>query len=253
MNRWIKRLTGAAMTGAFVALFMTMGFALEGGLDRYDEYYALCTGRDGAARAALRSFYREGRRQILTVDPVDLRTHIVPSTDLICRELPFSDVRKELKGSPYAAAMADAEKNSRAVQNAGFSRYIPNQKGINLTADLCPSKAPLDRRLFLALINNFKDIQSPVPIALAVTGLWLETHGDDVGWLRRLERDGKITVLWINHSYHHRVKKKTPLRKNFLLSPGTVLDREILGTEKKMLEMGLLPSVFFRFPGLVSN
>jgi hypothetical protein len=38
-----------------------------------------------------------------------------------------------------------------------------------------------------------------------------------------------------------------------LLAPGTDLDFEILGTEIALLQNGLMPSVFFRFPGLVSD
>jgi len=38
-----------------------------------------------------------------------------------------------------------------------------------------------------------------------------------------------------------------------MLEPGTRLDEEILNTEAALLERGLAPSVFFRFPGLVSE
>jgi len=38
-----------------------------------------------------------------------------------------------------------------------------------------------------------------------------------------------------------------------LLEPGTDINYEVLETEKAMLKNGLLPSVFFRFPGLVSD
>ena len=43
------------------------------------------------------------------------------------------------------------------------------------------------------------------------------------------------------------------MAENFLLSPGTNLDTEVLENEKLMLKNGLTPSVFFRFPGLVSD
>lgn len=44
-----------------------------------------------------------------------------------------------------------------------------------------------------------------------------------------------------------------PLAENFLLAPGTNLEIEVLENEKLMLKNGLTPSVFFRFPGLVSD
>ncbi len=43
------------------------------------------------------------------------------------------------------------------------------------------------------------------------------------------------------------------MRNNFLLEKGTVISFEVLATEKKMIELGILPSIFFRFPGLISN
>jgi hypothetical protein len=46
---------------------------------------------------------------------------------------------------------------------------------------------------------------------------------------------------------------KAPLKENFLLEPGTDISYEVLETEKAMLKNGLQPSVFFRFPGLVSD
>jgi peptidoglycan/xylan/chitin deacetylase (PgdA/CDA1 family) len=81
----------------------------------------------------------------------------------------------------------------------------------------------------------------------------MEKHAEDLAWLRTLETSGQITVTWINHSFNHRYLKELPLARNFLLQPGTDLRKEILSTEVLMLEKGLKPSVFFRFPGLVSN
>ena len=40
---------------------------------------------------------------------------------------------------------------------------------------------------------------------------------------------------------------------NFLLEHGTDMNYEALEAEKLMLKNGLVPSVFFRFPGLVSD
>ncbi len=93
----------------------------------------------------------------------------------------------------------------------------------------------------------------PVPLAISITGRWMLTHPDDLNWLKQLQQSGDISVTWINHSYNHRVSVTAPLRSNFLLEPGTDINFEILGTELAMLQHGLLPSVFFRFPGLVSD
>lgn len=41
--------------------------------------------------------------------------------------------------------------------------------------------------------------------------------------------------------------------KNFLLTPGIDFRAELLTLERKLLENGLTPSVFFHFPGLVGS
>ncbi len=92
-----------------------------------------------------------------------------------------------------------------------------------------------------------------MPIALSITGLWMLEHPRDLAWLKEMQLKQQIYITWINHSYNHRVSRSLPLKENFLLEPGTDINFEVLGTEQAMLKNGLLPSVFFRFPGLVSD
>jgi hypothetical protein len=103
------------------------------------------------------------------------------------------------------------------------------------------------------IIKQFQLVEKPVPIALSVSGLWMNKHQADLQWLKQLQNEHEIYITWINHSYNHRVSAKLPLKENFLLEPGTDITNEVLETEKDMLKNGLLPSVFFRFPGLISN
>jgi hypothetical protein len=72
-------------------------------------------------------------------------------------------------------------------------------------------------------------------------------------WLKDLIVSGDISVTWINHTYNHQYNPKVPIKENFLLEPNTDLNFEILGTEIALLQHGFLSSVFFRFPGLVSD
>jgi hypothetical protein len=82
--------------------------------------------------------------------------------------------------------------------------------------------------------------------------VWLEEHAEDLAQLKK--HDGSdLAITWINHSMHHRYSPTRPLKQNFLLEPGTNIASEVLDAEVAMLEAGLLPSVFFRFPGLVSE
>ncbi len=149
--------------------------------------------------------------------------------------------------------LSTRKETQHPLQNAGITHFPRNKNGVVLTADLCPSKLPIDKIFFITIIDEFIKIKKPVPVALSVTGLWMENHTEDVKWLKALEEKSLLSITWINHSYNHRFSKDLPLNNNFLLMPDTNIGIEVLDTEKKILEAGLVPSVFFRFPGLISN
>ena len=91
------------------------------------------------------------------------------------------------------------------------------------------------------------------PVALSISGGWLARHGADFDWLRQQARAGAIDITWVNHSYRHPFKKSAPDDRNYLLAPGVDPDDEILRTERLLIANGQVPSLFFRFPGLVSS
>ncbi len=139
------------------------------------------------------------------------------------------------------------------MQDAGFRQFMPNQKGIDLTIDLCPSIRPLDRVVFTDLIHEVGQVEKPVPIAISITGRWMNMHPDDLNWLKEMDKSDELNIVWVNHSYNHFTEKGVPLKMNFMLAPGTDINTEVLNTEIAMLERNITPSVFFRFPGLVSD
>jgi hypothetical protein len=57
----------------------------------------------------------------------------------------------------------------------------------------------------------------------------------------------------VNHSNSHPYIIETPPENNFLLLPQVNFENEVLKTEIKLIERNLMPSVFFRFPGLISH
>lgn len=62
-----------------------------------------------------------------------------------------------------------------------------------------------------------------------------------------------LDITWVNHSFSHPYFKGKPFNENFLLFPGMDMKSEVLITEKILLQHNQVPSMFFRFPGLVSN
>lgn len=220
-------------------------------IKRYKVNYSLATGSEGRL-IALRSFTNNNQKYLLLVDPQTLQTKVEPAGNYTLAKLDMGNVRAIFKNTPYVKALDATLLNDRALQNSGIDHAIPQEKGIALTIDLCPSHKDLDRIIFQSLINEFKKIAEPVPLALSVSGKWMLKHQTDLQWLKGLVAQNELTITWINHSYNHEVNK-LPLAENFLLSKNTNLDVEVLANEQLMLKNGLVPSVFFRFPGLVSN
>jgi hypothetical protein len=201
----------------------------------------------------LRKFENQGKEYLLLVNPQTLQTKVNESSFYQVKPMTLAETRTFFKKTPYEKAISKVEKQSISIQDAGIERGMPTETGISLTADLCPSHRPLDRRIFTTMIAEFQKVEKPAPIALSVSGLWMLKHQEDLEWLKKLRNDGEIRITWVNHSYNHRVSKTAPLKMNFLLEPGTDINYEVLATEELMLKNGLVPSIFFRFPGLVSD
>lgn len=202
---------------------------------------------------AIRSFVRDTQRMYLLVDPESLTTRIAPASGFDCTATSWSDLDRQWHEKPYLETLDEARQNDSPLQDAGLTCIPDAEPGISLTADLCPSQLPLDRRVFTALLQYAGATEKPVPIALSVSGLWIQTHREDLAWLKNLAGKKEFSITWTNHTLHHHWNKNLPLTQNFLLERGTDLSTEVLGNEELMLENGLLPSCFFRFPGLVSD
>jgi len=237
-----------------LALALAAAVALVGPVREYRAVSALASEAPGGPSVVvLRSFKEGGARAYLVVDPRTLATRVVPAAAVRLEKRPWAEVRRAVADLPYGRALRDAAANENELQGAGLRRLRPARPGIDLTLDLCPSTRPLDRRLFTALVEGLGEEERPAPVAIALTGSWMERHRADLDWLVSLEAGGKLSITWVNHSFHHRASPDRPLDSSFLLEPGTDVRTEVLQTERAMLAAGLLPSVFFRFPGLVSR
>jgi hypothetical protein len=205
------------------------------------------------AMLSLRRFTLRGSEYLLVLDTESLRTSIIPFAPGNWKESDLESLLKSGAHSSYARAMTLASGSSKRIYNAGYTRLNLPGKGFALTADLCPSRLPMDRRTFTAPLESFPAAMRPLPVAVAITGKWIGNHGSDLRWLLSMEKDGLLSITWMNHSYNHWARKSTEAVNNFLLRPGTDFSQEILETEIRMIESGITPTVFFRFPGLCSG
>jgi hypothetical protein len=208
---------------------------------------------NGSTELVIRSFMQDTEQMYLLIHPESMSTHIALAKNFRITPTDWNYLHLQWATKPYIKALGDAQKNDAPLENAGLTHLNDSEKGISLTVDLCPSRLPLDRRIFTALIKVSKKSKQPLPIAIAVSGLWIITHKEDLLWLKKLASKDGVNITWTNHTLHHYWDKKLPLSKNFLLEQGTDLTTEVLGNEELLLKKGLLPSCFFRFPGLVSN
>ena len=199
---------------------------------------------------AIRSFEQGGKPWLLAVNPSTLATSVVPgpaapSTTWLALEAKYPK-------SPWLRARLDADQHAANLQDAGLTHLLPNEAGVVLTVDLCPSTRKFDLRLIQRLLAVLEPKEKPIPIAFALSGVWSQEHPDELQKLMAMDGTD-LTITWMNHSMHHRYSPSAPLVKNFMLEPGTNVAQEVIDTEVLMLESGLTPSVFFRFPGLVSE
>lgn len=219
---------------------------------KYRPYFAsgIC---DSQEVVAIRTFDRFGKSFFLAVDPYSLRVNTVASQKCSLQSSSWVSLYEKYANTPYVRALAKAKERAFILQDAGIVHGFSQEHGITLTVDLCPSHKNLDRALFNGLVAALSKKERPIPVALSITGRFMRAHSEDIRWLRSRMDAGDIAVTWVNHTYNHRYNPKRPLVQNFLLSPGTDIRSEILQTEVALLEQGFTPSIFFRFPGLVSD
>lgn len=202
----------------------------------------------GKVQLAIRSFLSDGVPHLLVVDPYSLKSSDLPASSC---GTPLAGAAARLKSTPYLKAVDRYTGGPFPLQNAGATHAALPLEGMCLTVDLCPSRRPFEREMFEAAASLGKG--APVPVAVAITGAWLDKHPEELAYLRREVASGKLAVTWVNHSDHHPYDPGVPLAENFLLKRGTDFDAEVLEVEQKLLSAGLVPSPFFRFPGLVSD
>ncbi len=221
------------------------------------EHYAIFIGRmtaeDGKPRIVLRTFDRGGVAHALVVSPETLKTEVVKRDGARLEPISWDTVGADVAGSAYLRALQDVKQHASVLQDAGVTHVLPAEHGVVLTVDLCPSRKPLDAVLFDRVLATFTPEEHPVPVALAITGVWMKQHPKELTHLIELQKAGRLDITWINHSYNHRYDPKLPLPQNFLLEKGTSIEDEVLKTEIALIDRGVTPSVLFRFPGLISD
>ncbi len=243
---------------AYVAVFLLLALPLPmshakvrtGGLTDYRVILQWVHAQSGTRFVAVRRFVRGGSAHFLLVNPQTFESSVIRASAVVLDALATPD---DLQETPFGHALLRYTAPPYRLRNFGAIHAMHSVDGLYLTVDLCPTSKPLDRTLFQQMLEERTLPATPLPIAVAITGLWMEHHPEDLTWLKEQVRDGNLAITWVNHSYDHPYTPNIPADYNFLLSPGVDFQAQVLRTEVALLERGLVPSPFFRFPGLVSS
>ena len=247
----VKSLARLALLFFAVILFTSPVPAAAGTITGYRSIFQPCYDGAGGLRFAIRRYERAGIPYVLLVNPQTFETTVAPIASLNAFEAPVG--LAAIRATPFDRALTRYTAPPFRLQNHGAVHAALPADGMFLTVDMCPSRKPFEREFFAAVAGLSRKSGRATPVALCMTGLWLENHRDELAWLVQQVRDGRLAITWVNHSFTHPYDPRTPLARNFLLSPGVDFEREVLATEQLMLENGLTPSPFFRFPGLVAD
>jgi hypothetical protein len=212
----------------------------------------------GNLKIAIRLYYLQDTAYFLLVDPDTLTTKVIPIADFKSRKLSSSGVpgyytMASLQNTPYLKALQRYSSPPYVLQNYGVTHSQHLINGFFLTVDMCPSGKPFEEAFFKALVGLSNKNKSPIPLGLSMSGLWMASHDKEFNWLIAQAKANKLAITWINHSFSHIYYRDLPLEKNFMLNRTGDFTEEILETEKILLQKHQLPSVFFRYPGLVSD
>ena len=216
--------------------------------------------QQGNLQIAIRKYNQNSSNYLLVVDPYTLKTEI--KTANIFKELESnkiasnkiaSNAKAILEETPYLKALNKFSSPPYQLENYGLIESEYSVNGMFLTIDMCPARKPFEKEFFETLVLLANKNNKPVPIALAMSGLWMQNHPEEFAWLIQQKKNNKLAITWMNHSFTHVYYPSLPFKNNFMLLQPDDFDNEIIKTEKILLKNHQVPSVFFRFPGLVAD
>ncbi len=222
----------------------------------YQRTYMPVYTEDGTLSIALRTFKRNNIPSFLIVNTNNLDTRVIPISQIFLNDgkngKRLGDYAQwQIASTNYYQLLQKYTSEPYVMENYGITHAKSNIRGNILTVDMCQSSVPFEKKFFdnLAGLSNKK----PIPVAVSISGIWLLMHQNEFQHLLDLQEKNLLAITWVNHSFSHPYYDDLPFSNNFLLSDMINEEGEILLTEQYLLEQNQVPSIFFRFPGLISN
>ncbi|MVM37444.1 hypothetical protein GO730_07105 [Spirosoma sp. HMF3257] len=189
-------------------LFVLSSLNSFGQLTDYRVFFGLTNQQP--EQVVLRQWQQNRQVRYLTLNPHTLETAVSSLPPTAVRTVPWASLLQQISQTPYARALQLEQQRDYNLQDAGIERADTTERGFSLTIDLCPSSKPLTRSVFEQLIRAFEVEEKPIPVTITITGLWMESHQDDLAYLKSLVSRGDLAITWVNHSYHHRYNPACP-------------------------------------------
>lgn len=240
-------------------MFFSLSYASEKAviITDYKPVFLPVIAENKKIRIAIRSYLNNEKSYFVLVDPNSFKTEIALQELVI---LPTNKIEKEnllkkLSKTPYIKVLNKYSSSSTPYiqQNYGATSSMYKVKGQFLTIDMCPSSKSFEEDFFKKFVELSIKLNKPIPIAICVSGLWINKHTEEFLWLLKQQENGYLQITWVNHSFSHPYFKDKPLEDNFLLSNKDDFENEVLEAGKILVSYNIAPSPFFRFPGLVSD
>jgi hypothetical protein len=190
------------------------------------------------------------RTALLNGVPVVILTDCGPS---------FTSYMAESDAVTTATHSADIDTTKWAHAKEWFNKAAANElalchgnrtqleRSACLTVDLCWSLRPFEPDLLKMFEAATQGDRHMAPV-LFVSGRWTEQHPSEMHHLIDLSQNKGLDITWGLHSYEH---PKTGLFMNSYTRDR--LRHDTLRHEAQLLEWGLVPSVYYRFPGLIHD
>jgi len=187
-----------------------------------------------------RSFEEKGENYYLSTNTNTLQTTIIQASSVISKALD-----KSFEASHFGKLLAYT--TTLHASGGQTHAWVHAPKKVFLTMDMCPSRKSDYERDFIEKLTR---LHGKTPLAIAITSAWIDQHEKA---FEALKSHPLLEITWVNHTHTHFYDKTLPNHENFMRHAHTNVAHEILGLEKDLIERGITPSVFFRFPGLIAD
>lgn len=206
----------------------------------------------GARLVILRTLTFEGEDMAVIADDHTFELYLISMSELESKTREAAD--SELGGYGYLAAL---ERTRNAVLCHLHPSALANEPNATLrptiTVDMCQSRREWEGEFYEWMVSLGDRTGQPQSVGVVMTGLWAHRHFENFRQLVTWQREGRLDIRWINHSYHHQLSQDSSGTYWFLTDQDVDLTKEALDLEMLLLRQGVMFSPLFRFPGLTHD